>query len=84
MCPSLLTILTHRQITLPVLIEDENHREFPSIHHLFRPLRQNVYAILFNLHHHTFMAKRTQKGLLIHQFFYPLTLSLQTIYFCRR
>lgn len=60
MSPSLLTILMHRQITLPVLLEDENHREIPSIHHLFRPIRQNVYAILFNMHHYHFMATRSK------------------------
>lgn len=58
MHPQLLSILTHRQVTLPVLMEDENHREIPSIHHFFRPIRQNVYAILYNMHHHRFMAHK--------------------------
>ncbi|XP_045534436.1 constitutive coactivator of PPAR-gamma-like protein 1 isoform X1 [Papilio machaon] len=61
MHPQMLSILTHRQITLPVLMEDDNHREIPSIHHFFRPVRQNVYAILYNMHHHRFMAQKAKE-----------------------
>ncbi|XP_039749052.1 constitutive coactivator of PPAR-gamma-like protein 1 [Pararge aegeria] len=60
MHPQMLSILTHRQVTLPVLMEDDNHREIPSIHHFFRPIRQNVYAILYNMHHHRFMAQKAK------------------------
>ncbi|XP_045446180.1 constitutive coactivator of PPAR-gamma-like protein 1 [Melitaea cinxia] len=60
MHPQMLAILTHRQVTLPVLMEDDNHREIPSIHHFFRPIRQNVYAILYNMHHHRFMAQKAK------------------------
>ncbi|CAB3243440.1 unnamed protein product [Arctia plantaginis] len=61
MHPHMLSILTHRQVTLPVLMEDDNHREIPSIHHFFRPIRQNVYAILYNMHHHRFMAQKAKE-----------------------
>ncbi|KAJ8731999.1 hypothetical protein PYW08_014729 [Mythimna loreyi] len=61
MHPQMLSILTHRQVTLPVLMEDDNHREIPSIHHFFRPVRQNVYAILYNMHHHRFMAQKAKE-----------------------
>ncbi|KAM3962412.1 LOW QUALITY PROTEIN: constitutive coactivator of PPAR-gamma-like protein 1 homolog [Aphomia sociella] len=61
MHPSMLSILTHRQITLNVLMEDDNHREIPSIHHFYRPIRQNVYAILYNMHHHRFMAQKVKE-----------------------
>ncbi|XP_013141232.1 PREDICTED: constitutive coactivator of PPAR-gamma-like protein 1 isoform X4 [Papilio polytes] len=61
MHPQMLCVLTHRQITLPVLMEDDNHREIPSIHHFFRPIRQNVYAILYNMHHHRFMAQKARE-----------------------
>ncbi|XP_026328591.1 constitutive coactivator of PPAR-gamma-like protein 1 [Hyposmocoma kahamanoa] len=61
MHPHMLSILTHRQIALPVLMEDDNHREIPSIHHFFRPIRQNVYAILYNMHHHRFMAQKAKE-----------------------
>lgn len=60
MSPALLTVLSHRQLALPGLLEDEAHRELPDIHRLFRPVRQNVYAILFNMHHHHFMANRAK------------------------
>ncbi|XP_047515212.1 constitutive coactivator of PPAR-gamma-like protein 1 homolog isoform X2 [Pieris napi] len=61
MHPQMLSILTHRQITLPVLMEDDNHREIPSIHHFYRPIRQNVYAIVYNMHHHRFMAHKAKE-----------------------
>ncbi|CAK1604276.1 unnamed protein product [Parnassius mnemosyne] len=61
MHPQMLSILTHRQVTLHVLMEDDNHREIPSIHHFFRPIRQNVYAILYNMHHHRFMAQKAKE-----------------------
>ncbi|XP_037299637.1 constitutive coactivator of PPAR-gamma-like protein 1 isoform X2 [Manduca sexta] len=61
MHPQMLSVLTHRQITLPVLMEDDNHREIPSIHHFYRPIRQNVYAILYNMHHHRFMAQKAKE-----------------------
>ncbi|XP_072940583.1 constitutive coactivator of PPAR-gamma-like protein 1 homolog isoform X2 [Epargyreus clarus] len=61
MHPQMLSILTHRQVSLPVLMEDDNHREIPSIHHFFRPIRQNVYAILYNMHHHRFMSQRAKE-----------------------
>ncbi|XP_063361362.1 constitutive coactivator of PPAR-gamma-like protein 1 [Cydia amplana] len=60
MHPHMLSILTHRQVALPVLMEDDNHREIPSIHHFYRPIRQNVYAILYNMHHHRFMAQKAK------------------------
>jgi hypothetical protein len=43
---------------LPVLIEDvKGSTDLPHAHVVFRPLRQRVYAILFNLHHLHFLAK---------------------------
>ncbi|KAK0085742.1 hypothetical protein PV325_004479 [Microctonus aethiopoides] len=63
MSPYIYQILVGGEIKLPVLLEDENHREFPSIHIIYRPIRQMVYAILFNLHHQMFMAtKIREKG----------------------
>ncbi|CAG2066131.1 unnamed protein product, partial [Timema podura] len=47
MSPYIYQILTQGEMKLPVLLEDENHKEFPSIHLLYRPVRQMVYAILF-------------------------------------
>jgi len=47
-----------KETRLPVIIEDINSpHDLPETHLLFRPLRQRVYAILFNLHHLHFLAK---------------------------
>lgn len=63
MSPHIYQILIAGEIKLPVLLEDENHREFPSIHIIYRPIRQMVYAILFNLHHRMYLAtKSKEKG----------------------
>ncbi|XP_046665450.1 constitutive coactivator of PPAR-gamma-like protein 1 isoform X2 [Homalodisca vitripennis] len=60
MSPCIYQILTQGEIKLPVVMEDESHKEIPSIHHFYRPVRQMVYAILFNLHHHNYMATRSK------------------------
>lgn len=44
-----------------MLMEDETHKELPSIHLLYRPVRQMVYAILFNLHHYMYMASKSKE-----------------------
>ncbi|XP_071442772.1 constitutive coactivator of PPAR-gamma-like protein 1 homolog [Hetaerina americana] len=63
MSPYIYQILTRGEIKLPVVMEDENHKELPSIHLFYRPVRQMIYAILFNLHHYTFLAtKNKEKG----------------------
>ncbi|XP_023290727.1 constitutive coactivator of PPAR-gamma-like protein 1 homolog isoform X2 [Orussus abietinus] len=63
MSPHIYQILTAGEIKLPVLLEDETLREFPSIHLIYRPVRQMVYAILFNLHHRLYLAnKNKEKG----------------------
>uniref|UniRef100_A0A8D8L9J7 Constitutive coactivator of PPAR-gamma-like protein 1 homolog n=1 Tax=Cacopsylla melanoneura TaxID=428564 RepID=A0A8D8L9J7_9HEMI len=54
MSPLVYQIYTHAEVRLPVLLENED--EVPNCHLFYRPIRQKVYAILFNLHHHTFMA----------------------------
>ncbi|XP_063230763.1 constitutive coactivator of PPAR-gamma-like protein 1 homolog isoform X2 [Bacillus rossius redtenbacheri] len=58
MSPYIYQILTQGEIKLPVLMEDEIHREIPSVHLVYRPVRQMVYAILFNLHHYVYMATK--------------------------
>jgi hypothetical protein len=49
------------EIRLPVVMEDQCHREVPNIQLFYRPVRQTVYAILFNLHHHTFLAEKQRE-----------------------
>lgn len=46
------------EIKLPVLIEEDSSREWQSIHSVYKPIRQNVYAILFNLHHQMYIANK--------------------------
>lgn len=58
MSPFIHRLLTTGEIRLPVLMEDENNKEIPSIQLFYRPLRRMVYAILFNLHHISFLAKQ--------------------------
>ncbi|KAL1116811.1 hypothetical protein AAG570_005281 [Ranatra chinensis] len=60
MSPLIYQILTQGEIKLPVLMEDETHKDFPSIQLFYRPMRQMVYAILFNLHHLTYIAKNNK------------------------
>lgn len=61
MSPFIYQILTQGEIKFSVVMEEEQHKEVPNIHHFYRPIRQMVYAILFNLHHHTFMASRNKE-----------------------
>lgn len=51
-------ILTQGEIKLPVVMEDEHHRELPSVHSIYRPVRQSVYAILFNVHHQLYLVNK--------------------------
>ncbi|XP_073973684.1 constitutive coactivator of PPAR-gamma-like protein 1 homolog isoform X2 [Rhodnius prolixus] len=62
MSPIIYQILTTGEVKLPVVMEDETHKDVPSIQLFFRPLRKMLYAILFNLHHQTYMAKMGNKG----------------------
>ncbi|XP_075235420.1 constitutive coactivator of PPAR-gamma-like protein 1 homolog [Lycorma delicatula] len=61
MSPCIYQILTQGEIKLPVVMEEEQHKEVPNVHHFYRPIRQMVYAILFNLHHHSFMATKNKE-----------------------
>lgn len=67
MCPWVYQVLTQGEVKFGVCMEDETVRELPNAVLFFRAVRQFVYAILFNLHHHTFMARKAkeegQKGL---------------------
>lgn len=61
MSPFICQILSHGEIMLPMLMEDEMNKELPSIHLFYRPVRRMVYAILFNLHHHKYLANKSKK-----------------------
>lgn len=61
MSPWIYQILSQGEIKIPVIFEEDIPRDLPSPVLLYRSLRQMVYAILFNLHHHQFMAKQKEK-----------------------
>ncbi|XP_047739668.1 mucin-17-like, partial [Hyalella azteca] len=54
MHPWIYQLLTQGEIKLPPYLEDEVEPSYATFADFFRPLRQHVYAILFNLHHLTF------------------------------
>lgn len=55
-------LLTKKEIILPQILEDENYREIPSIHLFYRPARQMIYAVLFNLYHQKYLCSKQNMG----------------------
>lgn len=62
MTPWLLHVLTTKEVRLPCVMEDEANREFPPVHEIYQPLRQRVYAVLFNLHHHRYVHAKKKEA----------------------
>lgn len=62
MSPWIYQLLSQGAIKIPVAIEDEAPRELPSGVALFRPIRQMVYAVLFNMHHLAFVARQKREA----------------------
>ena len=60
MSPYIYQLLMKGEIKLPVLLEDVEGRgtEVPAVHSLYQPLRQAVYAVLFNLNHQKYGRKQ--------------------------
>lgn len=58
MDPRIYQLLTKRQLILPQILEDEHYRELPSIHLFYRPARQMIYAILFNMYHQKYLLSK--------------------------
>lgn len=56
-------LLTKKEILLPQILEDEQYREMQPIHIFYRPARQMIYAILFNLYHQKYMCSKTKDNL---------------------
>lgn len=56
-------LLTKKEILLPQILEDEQYRDMTPIHIFYRPARQMIYAILFNLYHQKFMCSKTKDNL---------------------
>jgi hypothetical protein len=64
MSPYIYQLIMRGEIKLPVLLEDVEGRgaEVPPIHTLYQPLRQAVYAVMFNLNHQRFGKKQVEEG----------------------
>lgn len=58
MSPWIYQILSQGEIKIPLSIEEEMPKELPPACILYRPIRQMVYAILFNLHHMHFLVRQ--------------------------
>lgn len=56
-----LFLLLLNYIFLSQVLEDEQYREVPSVHLFYRPARQQIYAILFNLYHQRYMYSKSAK-----------------------
>lgn len=63
MDPRIYILLTKKEILLPQVLEDEQYREMPSIHLFYRPAREMIYAVLFNLYHQKYMCLKTKDNL---------------------
>lgn len=59
MDPRIYSLLARKEILLPQVLEDEQYREIPSVHIFYRPARQMIYAILFNLFHQKYMHSKS-------------------------
>lgn len=49
MCPWIYQLLSQGEIKIAVTLEDDISRELPTGVELYRPIRQTVYSVLFNL-----------------------------------
>ncbi|XP_043207106.1 constitutive coactivator of PPAR-gamma-like protein 1 isoform X2 [Amphibalanus amphitrite] len=58
MAPWVYQVLSQGELQLPVCVEDELGRELPNSALFYRPVRERVYAVLFNLYHHSFLHNR--------------------------
>lgn len=62
MDPRIYQLLTKKQLILPQILEDEHYRELPSVHLFYRPARQLIYAILFNMYHQKYLCSKREQG----------------------
>lgn len=58
----LYQLLIKKEIILPQILEDEQYREIPSVHLFYRPARQMIYAIVFNLYHQKYLCSNNRNG----------------------
>jgi len=58
MSPMVYQVISQGEVKIPVCLEDELCRELPNSSLFYRPARERIYAVLFNLYHHSFLANR--------------------------
>ncbi|KAG7167167.1 Constitutive coactivator of PPAR-gamma-like protein 2-like [Homarus americanus] len=61
MCPWIYQVLTQGEVKFGVCMEDESTDDLPNAVLFYRSVRQCVYAILYNLHHHSFMSRKAKE-----------------------
>ncbi|XP_025108556.1 constitutive coactivator of PPAR-gamma-like protein 1 homolog isoform X2 [Pomacea canaliculata] len=61
MHPMIYQLLTQGEVKLDVILEDETNRELPSYIDLYRPIRQTIYSVLFNLNKLKIIHENTHK-----------------------
>nr|KAG5700848.1 hypothetical protein BaRGS_024234 [Batillaria attramentaria] len=61
MQPMIYQLLTQGEVKLPVVMEDDASRELPSYVDLYRPIRQTIYSVLFNLNKLKIVHENTYK-----------------------
>ncbi|XP_076469584.1 constitutive coactivator of PPAR-gamma-like protein 1 homolog [Babylonia areolata] len=61
MHPMVYQLLTQAEVKLPVTLEDEFSRDLPSYTDLYRPVRQTIYSVLFNLNKLKIVHENTYK-----------------------
>ena len=50
-----------QEIRIEVSLEDENSRELPSVHDLYRPVREKIYAVLFDFNKRSLIYRNSLK-----------------------
>lgn len=61
MQPMIYQLLTQGEVKLPTVMEDDMSRELPSYVDLYRPVRQTIYSVLFNLNKLKIVHENTYK-----------------------
>ncbi|XP_037071414.1 constitutive coactivator of PPAR-gamma-like protein 1, partial [Pollicipes pollicipes] len=61
MSPWIYQVLSRGELKIPVSMEDELGRELPNSTLFFRPVRERVYAVLFNLYHHSYLHNKDKE-----------------------
>ena len=63
MSPWIYQVLSQGELKIDITLEEEANRELPSAIELYRPIRQNVYAVLHDLNKKRLIAKNNPSQL---------------------